>query len=303
MTARQDNVALAIILSLVALVLFDLMGLVIKHLSPHYTAAELSAYRNFFGLFPSLIALWSSPAWHRAGRPWRMRQWRLGLMRGVYVTFAQFLFYFSLGVMPFATASTITYANALFTTALAIPLLGEKVGPLRWIAVAIGFVGVLFIMKPGSESFSVHALAPLGAAFLYAMTGVTARLMDPDVPSPLINLYSTLASLAGALVLVMIAGGFSPVRSMADAAWIVSMGAFGGTAVLLLVISYRMTEQSNLAPFSYFGIPIAFVAGWLFFDETPWGDLFPGGLLIAVGGLIVIWRERQMRRIARAAAG
>ncbi|MEY8839398.1 DMT family transporter [Cribrihabitans sp. XS_ASV171] len=301
MTARQDNVALAIILSLLALVLFDLMGLVIKHLSPHYTAAELSAYRNFFGLFPSLIALWSSPAWHRAGRPWRMRQWRLGLLRGVYVTFAQFLFYFSLGVMPFATASTITYANALFITALAVPVLGEKVGPLRWAAVAVGFVGVLFIMKPGSESFSIYALAPLGAAFLYALTGVSARLMDPEVPSPLINLYSTLASLAGALVLAMAMGGFSPIRSLADAAWIMSMGAFGGTAVLLLVVSFRMTEQSNLAPFSYFGIPIAFVAGWLFFDETPWGDLFPGALLIIAGGLLVIWRERQMRRAARAA--
>ena len=75
--------------------------------------------------------------------------------------------------------------------------------------------------------------------------------------------------------------------------WIVLMGVLGGTAVLLLVISYRMTEQSNLAPFSYFGIPLSFVLGWLFFNEAPWSTLFTGGVLIAAGGLLIVWRERS----------
>jgi drug/metabolite transporter (DMT)-like permease len=61
-----------------------------------------------------------------------------------------------------------------------------------------------------------------------------------------------------------------------------------------------MTEQSNLAPFSYFGIPLAFVLGWLFFDEMPWDDLFPGALLIAAGGLLIVWRERRLRKAALA---
>ena len=75
--------------------------------------------------------------------------------------------------------------------------------------------------------------------------------------------------------------------------WIILMGMLGGTAVLFLVVSYRMTEQSNLAPFSYFGIPLAFVLGWFFFDEAPWSTLFPGALLIASGGLMIVWRERS----------
>ena len=74
------------------------------------------------------------------------------------------------------------------------------------------------------------------------------------------------------------------------------MGGFGGVAVLCLVVAFRMTEQSNLAPFSYFGIPIAFVLGWIFFDEAPWSDLFPGALLIIVGGLLIVWRERGKSR-------
>ncbi|WP_108836757.1 DMT family transporter [Tateyamaria sp. Alg231-49] len=294
----NDRTGLAIVLSLVALTLFDAMGLVIKHLSVTYSAAELSAWRNLFGIIPAVVALVLSRQWHTDGRRLRIRQWKLALLRGAIVTFAQLFFYFSLGVMAFATASTITYANALFMTALAVPLLGEKVGWVRWGAVLIGFVGVLLVMQPGSDTFSPVALLPLGAAAFYALVGVTARMMDDDVPSPLINLYSTVTSLVGAFLLALSFGGFTPIQSGTDLAWIVAMGGFGGTAVLFLVISYRMTEQSNLAPFSYFGIPLAFLLGWLFFGETPWDALFPGALLIAAGGLLIIWRERQRSRIS-----
>ena len=289
-----DRTGLAIVLSLIALALFDAMGLIIKHLSGGYSAAELSAWRNLFGLVPSVIALWSSRAWRVSGRPMRIRQWKLALLRGAVVTFAQLLFYLSLGRLAFATASTITYANALFMTALAVPLLGERVGWMRWGAVLIGFFGVLLVMQPGSDSFSIDALLPLGAAVLYALVGVTARMIDADVPSPLVNLYSAGVATVGSIVLALAWGGFTPVASGQDMAWIIAMGGFGGTAVLFLVVSYRMTEQSNLAPFSYFGIPMAFVLGWMFFDEAPWDALFPGAFLIAGGGLLIIWRERRM---------
>ena len=295
-----DRVWLAITLSLLALVLFDLMGLIIKHLSPDYSAPELSAYRNLFGILPSVIALLSARSWHEGGRKLRIRQWPLAVARGLFVTLAQLLFYYSLGRMAFATATTITYSNAIFMTALAIPILGERVGAIRWVAVLLGFIGVLMVMgahsKLGRESFSIVALAPLGAAFLYALAGVTARLMDSDVPSPLINLYSVVAALFGSFALALWMGGFSQIGTATDLLWITAMGGFGGTAVLLLVVSYRMTEQSNLAPFSYFGIPFAFVFGWLFFGEAPFRDLFPGAILIVGGGLLVIWRERRTSR-------
>lgn len=289
----NDRTGLAIVLSLVALTLFDAMGLVIKHLSATYSAAELSAWRNLFGMIPAILALALSRQWHATGRKLYIRQWKLALMRGAVVTFAQLFFYLSLGLMAFATASTITYANALFMTALAVPLLGEKVGWVRWSAVLIGFVGVVLVMQPGSDAFTPVALLPLGAAAFYALVGVTARMMDDDLPSPLINLYATCAALVGAFLIALALGGFTPIQNAVDLAWIVAMGGFGGTAVLFLVVSYRMTEQSNLAPFSYFGIPLAFLMGWLFFDETPWDALFPGAFLIAAGGLLIIWRERQ----------
>ncbi|MEK6204609.1 MAG: DMT family transporter [Amylibacter sp.] len=184
----SDKTVPAILLSLFAIILFDLMGLIIKHLSEDYSAAELSTYRNFFGLIPSVIALWSSRQWHQKGRILRIRQWQLACLRGLIVTYAQFLFYLSLGRLAFATATTVTFANALFMTALAVPLLGERVGIARWLAVGVGFLGVVMIVRPTGDSFNYDALLPLGAAFLYALSGVMSRMLDLDVPSPLINL-------------------------------------------------------------------------------------------------------------------
>jgi drug/metabolite transporter (DMT)-like permease len=192
-----DRTGLAIILSLVALTLFDAMGLIIKHLSDSYSAAELSAWRNLFGLVPSVIALASSKAWRSSGKRLKIRQWKLALMRGAIVTFAQLCFYMSLGLMAFATASTITYASALFTTALAIPLLGERVGWVRWSAVLIGFVGVILVVQPGSDSFSIYALLPLAASAFYALVSVTARPFG----EPVFVLYSSNRGLPDCLFL------------------------------------------------------------------------------------------------------
>ncbi|MCU4651267.1 DMT family transporter [Roseibacterium sp. SDUM158016] len=297
MAARPtDRVLPAILISLVAILLFDLMGLVIKYLSSRYGAAELSAWRNLFGIVPGLIALWSTRSWHRAGRPWRMRQWYIPVIRGLAVTVAQFCFYLALGRLAFATATTITYSNALFIVALSAPILGERVGPFRWAAALIGFAGVVMVMGPGRDGFSTDAILPLIAAMLYGVSGVMSRLLDEDVPSALVNLQSAAIAAMGALTLTLATGGFTPIASAADLGWIAAMGAFGGTAVLCLVIAYRMTEPSNLAPFSYFGIPTALLLGWVFFGEAPLDDLWPGALLIIAGGLMIVWRERRLAR-------
>jgi len=298
MQPQTDNAARAIAISILAIVLFDMMGLIIKALSPRYGAAELSAYRNLFGLIPSVIALWMTAAWHQAGRGLAIRQWKLALTRGVAVTFAQLMFYLALGSMAFATATTISYSTALFTTAFAVPLLRERVGLIRWAAVAVGFVGVVLIMRPGSASFKWALLLPLGAAALYVFSAVTSRLIDPEVPTPLFNLHSSAVAAVGALALALYLGGFTQIASWTDAGLIVLMGLFGGSAVLCLVIAFRMTEPSNLAPFNYIGIPIAFALGWLFFDEAPIGNLFPGALLIVAGGLLIVYRERRLRHSA-----
>ena len=164
---------------------------------------------------------------------------------------------------------------------------------MRWGAVLVGFVGVVFILHPGSDAFSFFSILPLAAAAFYALLTITAKLFDDEVPSALLNLYSSVISTVCAAIITLFIGGFTVFTSFEEFLWLVLMGGFGGSAVLLLVTSYRMTEQSNLAPFSYFGILNAFLLGWIFFGEFPIERLFPGVLLIVFSGFIIIWRERQ----------
>ena len=132
------------------------------------------------------------------------------------------------------------------------------------------------VIGPGGDSFSLDALLPVGAAIFYALTAVTARLFDGDAPTPLVNMYSTLAAGVGAIILCLSTSGFTTIAATSDLLWIAAMGGLGGSGVLFLIASFRMTEASNLAPFNYFGILFAFVLGWVFFGEAPVDRLFPG---------------------------
>ena len=288
--------ARAVVTILIAIFLFDIMGAIIKHLGERYPPQQLSVFRNLFGLIPSILVLYFSKQWHDAGRPLVVRQWKLALGRGGFVVLAQFCFYLSLTKMEFATASTIAFAGPLFVTALSIPLLGHTVGLWRWIAVLIGFAGILLVMRPTSDVFNWYTILPLGAALGYASVSVSARLFDESVPTATINLYSIVGALIGSTALLFLTGGFTAIERLEDWLWLIGIGIAGGAAVYCLISAYRMTEPANLSPFEYFGIPFSFALGWVFFSEAPFGRLIPGVFLIIGGGLLIVWRERQVAK-------
>lgn len=291
-----------VLLALVAFFLFDSMGAIVKYLGRDYPAQQMSMYRNLFGLIPSMLVLAFSASWHAAGRPIVIRQWRLALLRGAFIAVAQFCFYSSLVHLEFATAVTLSFIGPVFVTALSVPILGTRVGIWRWVAVAIGFAGVLMVMRPGTEVFDIYSVLPLGAAVGYALSAVTVRKLDDDVPNATVNFYSTIGALAGAVIFVVSTDGYVPVASAHDWMWIVLMGCCGGLAVLALVGAYRTAPPSSIAPFEYFGIPISFAIGYVIFDEAPFDDLFPGVLFIVGGGLLIFWRQRVRDKRAREAS-
>lgn len=297
MTSRQtsQSFAAAAATILLAILLYDVMGAIIKHLSQRYPSEQLALFRNLFGLIPTLIILSWSRDWRRAGRPLVIRQWKLALARGGIGACAQVSFYIAVFHLEFATATTLLFAGPLFVTALSIPLLGHRVGLWRWLAVLTGFAGVLLVMRPGTESFSWYAVLPLCAAFGYASISVTAQRFDKWVPTALINLYQTSGALIGTLLLALFTGGFVTIASLEDWLWIAAMGFAGGIAAFCIITAYRLAAPSSLSPFEYFGIPFSFTIGWIFFAEAPFERLFPGVLLIVGGGLFIIWRERVVK--------
>jgi drug/metabolite transporter (DMT)-like permease len=154
---------------------------------------------------------------------------------------------------------------------------------------------VVLVMEPGSDAFTLAALLPLGAALGYGSASVAVRLMDSDVPSPLVNLYANVAAMAGAILLTITLAEPVMLASWQDLGLIFAMGCSGGSGVLCLTIAYRMASPSMLAPFEYSGILFAFVLGWLVFNEAPVEQLFPGVFLIIGAGLLILWRERARK--------
>lgn len=290
--SQPVKVLIPVLYITIGIFLLDVMAVMIRILSDSYPTMQLAAFRNLFGMVPSLLLLATSAEWHAKGRSMKMRQWPLGMFRGVLVTGAQVCFYFALLQLEFATVGTLVYVSPLIVTALSVPLLGERVGPWRWCAVLFGFAGVVMIMRPGSDTFSLAALLPVGAALGYASSSVLVRRIDRDVPAPLVNMYASFAAMCCASVIMLATVEPVAIASWQDAAMIAAMGFSGGTGVLFLIFAYRRAAPSVLAPFEYSGILITFWLGWVFFDEAPVGVLFPGVLLIVGGGLLIIWRER-----------
>jgi drug/metabolite transporter (DMT)-like permease len=285
----------AVIYILIAILLFDLQGVIVKFLGDRYPVQQIASFRNIFGLIPSLLVLFLSSEWRSGGKILKIRQWRLGLLRGLSIAAAQFCFYLSLTKMELATAATLAYISPVLITILSVPILKHHVGLWRWTAVTVGFIGVLMIMSPGSDVFTLYSLLPIAASLGYSLSTVCVRLFDDHVPTALLNMYASVGALSGALLILFATTGYQGVDSAGDWLLLVAMGLVGGFAVLALISAYRLAKPASLSPYEYFGIPFAFILGWLFFDETPFEKLIPGVFLIVAGGMLIAWRERRKR--------
>ena len=292
----QRNLISAIVVLLFGVFAFDLMGILVRMLGGTYPIFQVSIFRNFFGIIPPLLLLWRFQQFATLRALNRPRFHLILLIRSVSVLSAQYCFYTALTKIEFATASALGFTGPLFITALSIPLLGHRVGTWRWSAIALGFVGMLTVMKPFDASFSAYMIYPIIAALGYAISSLLVRLYPEDIPSASIQLTQQISTCLFAIVCLYAVETPVPLESQFDAGLFLLMGVFGGTGVMCLVTAYRMADPSALSPFEYFGIPISFTLGWLFFSEAPFDDLFPGIIFIILAGLIIIYRERRTKQ-------
>ncbi len=292
---------LSIAMLLAGIVMLDCMGAVAKHLVQRYPAQQISLARNIFGLLPTFsILLWEARGWNILGSI-RLRQWRLGLARGLMVAVAQLALYGSYRYLELATVAVIAYSGPLFITMLAIPWLGERVGVWRWGAVLGGFVGVVLVIGPGTDMFTWSGILPAVAAFLYANSLVLTRKFDHGASHAAINLYAQAGAIAGSFILLLttsnaVMPGGSAAEVFIDLGFALLLGGLGGFGVYFLTLAYRRTPASLLAPFEYFGVLSALVIGWIVFSEWPVERIFPGVLFIVGAGVVIILRERRASR-------
>ncbi len=223
---------------------------------------------------------------------------RLQIIRALAVAGSAVLFILGLGHLQVAEATAINFISPIFITALSIPLLGEKVGIRRWAAAAVGFLGVMLVVQPGSSAFQVAALLPIGAALAWAVAAIATRLMSSERPE---------VTLAWSAVIGLIAlTAFVPFHWRAptpgEIGLAVLMGTFSTIGHWLIILAYRKAAASTIAPFSYVQLLFAGLLGFGVFSTVPDAMTLVGGLVIAASGLYTAHRERIRAMQARLAA-
>ena len=290
----KSNLFQAVAIILFGIVAFDMMAVTVRMLGSEYPILQISVLRNIFGIVPALLLSIIGPGLSSMRRIINKHHLKIIMIRSIAVLFAQFSYYTALTKIEFATAATLGFTSPFFVTLLSIPLLGHQIGFIRFAAIIIGFLGVTAIFQPFDDSFTFWMLLPVLAGFGYGLSSVLVRLIPNEVSSAAIQISQQLLTCIFGFCFLISFDEIRPIASFDDLYLFALMGFCGGVGVMCLVISYRLAEPSSLSVFEYFGIPVSFILGWLFFSEAPFSTLFPGVLLIIGAGLLIIIRERKV---------
>ena len=220
------------------------------------------------------------------------RRLDLQIVRSIYLIFAASMFVFGLRLLPLADASAILFVAPILVAALSAPMLGERVDRRRWIGVALGFVGALIIIRPGSEVMRLAALLPLASAGLFALYQIaTKRLSLTD--STMTTLFYT--GLLGALVTSFVVPFFWITPGALEWFLLAMLGVLSGVTHYSIIRAFGAAPAATVAPFIYSTLIWATLSGFIFFSDLP--DLWTvvGAVIIAGSGLYITFQERQQR--------
>ncbi len=285
----------AIALTLAAFALFTGMDSCVKLLSGRYPTAQIACLNALFALLPMLCAAGWGGGLHRL----RTRRLPLQGLRGLCQASGVPLTFFAYSLMPLADAYALLFTMPLIITALSVPVLGEPVGPRRWAAVLVGFLGVLIVLRPGSGLIGLGTIAALGGAFLNACgMMILRRLGSTDNPEAAAFYGNLTIVLVMALALPFVLTEPAPVDLVLSALG----GVLGGTAYLLLAHAYKRAPAALVAPFQYAQMPFALIAGLLLFGNRPEPMMLVGASVVIGSGLYILHRE-TLRRAPAASSG
>lgn len=220
------------------------------------------------------------------------QRWPWHVFRTLLAAGSMYGFFFGLSRMPLVNALTLAFTAPLMVTALSVPLLGEHVGWRRWTAVIVGFGGVLLIVRPGVEGFTLASFAVLFAGFCYALLAITARKLADTETSYALSVYVVAGPLISAIIAMSLSpGGDWTAPDTIGWTLFVTAGICSVCAWIGIVGAYRRAPPALVAPFEYTAIIGGTIAGFLIWNEKPDTWVILGAIVITGSGVFVAYRE------------
>ena len=267
---------------------FSIMDLIVKW-SEHYPLGEVLFFRGFFGL---LFYFFIIPK-ERLKDFYYTKRIGLHFLRCTFGLIALLAIFTALRNLPLATVVSISFAAPIFTTIFSIFFLSEKVGFFRWLAVFVGFIGIVIIAEPGFSSLNIYYVYPIIFCLGLSYVAITIRQLSTTEPVWLISLnFSAAITLASIFTIPF--GWIMP--NIKDLILLSLIGVFGGVANLWLSQSYKFSEVSLVTPLKYLALVFAIIFGFFIWDEVPTFKTLIGASLVIISSVIIFRREIILKK-------
>ncbi|MEM6373551.1 MAG: DMT family transporter [Pseudomonadota bacterium] len=283
-----NNTRLGIVLMIATSVVFAAQDGISRHLAGEYNVYMVVMIRYwFFAAFVISIAARKAGGIVAAARTARPV---IQITRGALLAAEICVMVTGFTILGLVESHAVFAAYPLLVAALSGPILGERVGWRRWAAIAVGFVGVLFILKPGLGVFEPAAIIPLIAAVMFATYGLLTRYVARDDTTATSFFWT---GTTGAVGMTAVGLFFWEPMIVSDWLWMCALCVTGSLGHWLLIRVYEVAEASAVQPFAYFQMVFAAIVGITVFGEVLQINVVLGALIVVGAGLFTLWRERQ----------
>ena len=283
----SDNPLRGIKMMLLSVLCFCMLNVLVKHLTESYSIFQVAFFRCLFALVPALMLMAATGGFSML----KTQRFPGHCYRALVGTASMLLIFTAFHLLPLATATAINFSGPLFVALFSILILHEKVGPHRWGALIVGFVGVLFMLQPGQHAFDlVGGAMALGSAIFYGLAMVSVRsLGHTEKPATSVFYFSVLSTVITFIPLLF------PGQWQAPTLWhfalFVLSGIIAGLGQLFMTRAYQCAPAATISPFGYSGILWATLFGFLFWGEVPGHEIFIGSAIVIAAGLYIVYRE------------
>jgi drug/metabolite transporter (DMT)-like permease len=292
--AHREHVVLGMAAALGAFFMYSVMVVFAKMLSANHSVIEIAFYRNLIASVPFLVIVFVLG--RRDILVIRTKPATVGL-RAVLGTASLITTFAAYSLMPLADTAALLFTASLFIPVLGVLFLRESVGPYRWTAVAIGFAGVVIMLRPSGEMYTLGVIVAISAALMHATLQIMLRYLGRyESPETVTFYFFVIGTFLTALALPFVA-----VRpTMAEVPLLFGVGLTGALAQWLLSVSLKNAPAAIVTVFNYSGIVWATLFGWMIWNEWPLPAVITGAAVVITSNILMVWRESRLGRISDA---